>query len=527
MRDHRRGRVWVLVAAAWFAGLGSADAQRPPGSEAPPDREAPDKPPAAVDLDVPSDPDAWLPAADEKDASTRALQSLYDPGGLTSARAVEEVIRTSPDIRRTKALALEAKGGALQAMSTLVPRLEMRGTANKLSNVQTAGINSDANQEVIDGLIDQLRTPDTPANQANQILWDGLLGDSGFQFPALTNQYNLEAQMTYSFTESLARSLPAYRAAKKNKEAAKQQYEAELNNVAFNAWEAYYEFARAKAGVGVANSAVESAEAQRSETAALVDGGAAARVDLMRVEAQLEAAKVSLANAELGFQVAQRSLQTLMHTDVVPTLGEDLSKPVRGIPNDTEAELYERALQERPDLQALDTYVEATQHQLRSANGGRAPDILVRGLAQYANPNFRVVPQQQRFQATWEVGAVIQWAPNDTVNAQGRSRQLQADLERAYADVQALKDAIRVEVAEGYQGVVAATAALKSARLGLTAAEEGYRVKREQLQAGIVNTTDLLQAQTDLIRAQVDLVESAVGIRIAKAQLLRAVGERP
>ncbi|MEM9728168.1 MAG: TolC family protein, partial [Myxococcota bacterium] len=143
------------------------------------------------------------------------------------------------------------------------------------------------------------------------------------------------------------------------------------------------------------------------------------------------------------------------------------------------------------------------------------------------NPNFRVVPQQQRFQATWEVGAVIQWAPNDTVNAQGRSRQLQADLERAYADVQALKDAIRVEVAEGYQGVVAATAALKSARLGLTAAEEGYRVKREQLQAGIVNTTDLLQAQTDLIRAQVDLVESAVGIRIAKAQLLRAVGERP
>ena len=64
-------------------------------------------------------------------------------------------------------------------------------------------------------------------------------------------------------------------------------------------------------------------------------------------------------------------------------------------------------------------------------------------------------------------------------------------------------------------------------RLGLEAAREGYRVTREQLQAGIVNTTTLLQAQTELIRAQVDVVESAIGIRVAKAQLQRAIGEMP
>ena len=68
---------------------------------------------------------------------------------------------------------------------------------------------------------------------------------------------------------------------------------------------------------------------------------------------------------------------------------------------------------------------------------------------------------------------------------------------------------------------------MESARLGLSAAREGYRVTREQLQAGIVNTTTLLQAQSELIRAQVDVVESAIGIRVAKAQLLRAIGEMP
>ncbi len=455
-------------------------------------------------------------ADDQDDAAARALRSLYVPEGLTAERAVEEVLRTSPDVQRTRTLSLEAKGGAVQAMSGLVPRLELTARATKLSPVETAGLTEDVEQ--INNLIGMVADP--PA----QMLWRGLFD---FQFPALTTQYATDATLIYSFTGSLAEALPAYRAAKKNKKAARQQLDAELNNVAFDARQAYYEFARAKAGVGVAESAVGAAEAQRKDTAALVSAGAAAKVDLLRVEAQLEAANVSLERAKLGFQVAQRALQTLMHTEEVPTLGEDLSEPVSGIPTEGEDELKARAFANRPDLQALHTYVEATRHQLKSANGGRAPDILVRGSAQYSNPNLRVVPQQERFEATWEVSAVIRWAPTDTVEAQGRSKQLQAELRRAEADVIALGDAIRIEVAEGYHGVRAATAALKSARLGLSAAREGYRVKREQLQAGIVNTTDLLQAQSELIRAQVDVVDSAVGLRIAKAQLLRAIGTRP
>ena len=108
-----------------------------------------------------------------------------------------------------------------------------------------------------------------------------------------------------------------------------------------------------------------------------------------------------------------------------------------------------------------------------------------------------------------------------------RDEQDEAALQQAEADTQLLRDAIRVEVADGYNGLIAARSAIESARLGLEAAREGYRVTREQLQAGIVNTTTLLQAQAELIRAQVDLVDSSIGIRIAKAQLLRAIGEMP
>jgi outer membrane protein TolC len=475
-----RYKVVIGVAAILF-GLSATGSH----AQAPPKDEAKTQPETLPDV----------PADEQDDAAARALRSLYVPGGLTSRQAVTQVVATSPDLDRTKTLLLDAKGGAMQAMSALVPRLDLLGRYSRLSPVNNP-------------------TYDIP-------------GLGTLSFPSLTQQFASDATLVYSFTDSLAEALPAYRAAKKNKVAAGYQIEAERNNVAFAARQAYYEFARAEAGLGVANFALEAAESQRKETESLVQAGSAARVDLLRVEAQQEAARVAVERAKLGLQVATRALQALMHTDELPTLGEDLSGPVADVPTDTEDDLKERAFRDRPDLLALRAYIEASKHQLRSAIGGRMPDLLIRGSAQYSNPNLRVIPQQDGFDATWEAGAVIRWSPNETARAQGRAKQLQAELDRAHADVIALQDLVRVEVAEGYHGMLAARSAMQSARLGLSAAREGYRVTREQLQAGVVNTTTLLQAQAELIRAQVDVVDSAIGLRVTSAQLRRAIGEMP
>lgn len=503
MAIHRT--VSVIHIAGILSGLAAAEV-----SAQAPSPTTPEDTPKATPLGVVQGP--------VDDEAAAALRSLYVPGGLTSDQAVQQVVARSPDLERTKALLNEAKGGALQAMSGVVPRLELIARYSRLSPVDTAGLTTGDDAAALEELIMGVDDPEA------QQLWRGLFS---YQFPSLTQQYATDATLVYSFTDSLAEAMPAYRAAKKSKVAADRQIEAELNNVAFNARQAYYEYARAEATLAVANFALEAAISQREETGALVGVGSAARVDLMRVEAQEEAARVAVERAKLGVQVTARALQALMGSEVEPSLGEDLSASVTGVPTENEPTLQERAYQNRPDLLALRKYIEVTRHQLKSANGGRIPDLLVRGSVQYSNPNLRVVPQQERFDATWEVGAVIRWAPNDTVEAQGRSRQLQADLQRAYADVTSLEDAIRVEVAQGHHGMLAARAAMESARLGLSAAQEGYRVTREQLQAGIVNTTDLLQAQSELIRAQVDVIDSAIGLRVAKAQLLRAIGEMP
>lgn len=426
------------------------------------------------------------PLVTGNDPASEGLRSLYVPGGLTSEEAVTRTLATSPDLERTRALVLEAKGAALRAMGGLIPRLDLSASYTRLSRVFR---------------------PE--------------------QFPLFLDNLATDATLGYSLTGSLAESLPSYRAAKNDKVASRYQIEAETNDVAFSAREAYYEFARAKAALGVALKTLEEATSQNQETNALVEAGAAPRVDAMRTQAQVSAAQVSVSQAELSLAVARRTLQTLMHVETMPTLGEDLSLPVVGVPTQTQKALERRALAERPDLKAVRTVVKATEHQLRAARGGAAPEVLMTGTAEYVNPNPRVFPSEARFQATWDARALVTWSPSDTVVAAGQAKQRKAELRRAVADIIALEDAIKVEVAEGYHGLFQAEAAWQSARVGLQAAVETYRIRRAQLREGVVNTTDLLQAEAELTRARLDVVDSAIGLRTAKATLLRAIGVRP
>ena len=249
MASHRFS-VFIGVASV-FLGLETA----PVHAQAPP----------AVESETPGQARGSSFAEQKDDAAAEALRSLYVPGGLTSTQAVTQIVATSPDLDRAKTLLLDAKGGAMQAMSALVPRLELLGRYSRLSPVDNSGI-FEGEFEDQNGNTFSFSVP--------------------VDFPSLTQQLASDATLIYSFTDSLAEALPAYRAAKKNKISAAYQIEAERNNVAFAARQAYYEFARAEAGLGVANFALEAAVSQRKETEALVEAGSAARVDLMRVQAQ-------------------------------------------------------------------------------------------------------------------------------------------------------------------------------------------------------------------------------------------------
>jgi len=454
------------------------------------------------------------------------LESLYTQGGLTADEAARRAVEVAPSMNRARASVELAEAGSRRAFLGVLPRLALTARYTRLSDVENSGFTQGFTPEQ-EALARQAITAvaDPVARGIFLAQLDSQIALANFTFPVLVNQYALQASLSYPVSDLFFSILPAYSATEEASEASRLQLDAQRQTIDLQAREAFYNYARARGGLIVAQSSVAQAEAQHRQVSALVAAGAAARVDLMRIEALLASARVAVAQAEGGVRVAGVALRMLMHSEgnELPLVGEQLEHappPIVG----SEDELVVRAVGQRVELRALRTLVTSRQEAIRARAGARYPHLGAQFNVDVANPNNRIFPQQEEFRATWDVSAVLTWSPNDLLTANADVSQAEAELAQTQSDLDQLEDAVRLEVAQARASYDAARAAFEAAATGIAAAEESYRVRLEQLRAGAAVLSDLTDADTEVTRSRLQLLNAAIDLRIAEARLRRASG---
>lgn len=468
-----------------------------------------------------SDATTNLTSEELADALRDQLAELMDEGGLSVRDAVRRSVESAPSIASAERMVMASEAATRLAWQGFFPILEGSFRYTRLSRITqpSFAIGGDAldpslAQPIVDGLDD----PNA------RILWNGLLSafggeDSGFTFPVILNNYAFRISATYPISDLLFTILPGYRASQAAESAQRAQIAVEQRTIALRASEAYYALARARGGLVVANKAVEQVMAHRTQVAALVDAGAAARVDLMRVDAELARARVNAARTQGSAAIAERSLQVLLHTPREPVrLAEDFAAPLPTLDGDLEA-LTRNALRDRPEMVAMREAVRARESAIRVELGRRYPQLALQGNVDIANPNNRIIPQQEEFRTTWDVSVVLRWSPNEMGQARQRIEQARAQILSLEADMLALEDAVRLEVAQAHEELRASLLAFEAAVVGLAAADESYRVRREQLAAGAAVTADVIDSESELTRARLDVVDAGIAVRLAKVRL--------
>lgn len=522
----------LTIFSVAFLSLGVAslvDAQ--PRAEALPTEEAPS--PGEVPLPGPAPSPAEVARAagagsaaqlapDQlADALREQLAVLVDDHGISSRDAVRRAVASAPSLESAERVVLASEAATRLAWQGFFPQLEGSFRYTRLSRITQPNFSFGGDaldpsiaQPIVDGL-------DDPNARA---LWTGLLSafggdDSGFTFPVILNNYAFRVSVTYPLSDLLFTILPGYRASQAAESAQRAQIAVEQRTIALRASEAFYGLARARGGSVVANKAVEQVMAHRQQVAALVEAGAAARVDLMRVDAELARARVAAARTQGAAAIAERSLQVLLHAPGEPVgLAEDFAAPLPALDPDVE-ELIRRALRERPEMRAMREAVRAREAAIRVELGRRYPQLAVQGNIDIANPNNRIIPQQEEFRTTWDLSVVLRWSPNEMGQARQRVEQARAQVLALEADMMALEDAVRLEVAQAHEELRASLLAFEAAVVGLVAADESYRVRREQLEAGAAVTADVIDAESELTRARLDVVDAGIAVRLAKARL--------
>ena len=179
---------------------------------------------------------------------------------------------------------------------------------------------------------------------------------------------------------------------------------------------------------------------------------------------------------------------------------------------------------ERAERRALGQRLKAAQEREAATAAGAKPQLFVAGGYDYARPNPRIFPRADRWEDSWDASVNVSWTLWDG----GRRRAEQAEAAAAARAIESriteLDRQVAFEVEARGLELDSARAAIAAADEGIRSALEARRVIGERYQAGVVTSTDVLDAELAVLQAQLDRTRALASARLAEARLERALG---
>jgi outer membrane protein TolC len=432
-------------------------------------------------------------------------------GGLTAAEAGRRAAQTSFEARgkldEVRATAAEVD----RAFQGFYPRLSLMGRYTRLSELEAP---------VLGNVVAAPTLPAGPLPPGAPLVSVPL------RFPILLDQTFVQLNLTVPVSDYLARVAPALASARHGEAGARLDAERARQAAALQGKMAYYAWVRAQFQRLVAAQTLRQAEAHRAAVKSARDFQRASDADLLQAEARVADAQLLLARTGNFIAATLRQVRLALHETAGRPLsiGDRFDEDAAGAPDAAEA-LEARALARRVELKALDERIAALGEQRRAARGAAWPRLDAFANGYLANPNARVLPPEQRWQESWDVGVQLSYTFNELPGASAQERALEARREALASQRAALADAIRAEVSEAARALADAGAALDSTRVSLKAADEALRVRRLLFSAGEASAVQVVDAEAELLGARLQRIAALVDRQAARARLEHALGE--
>ena len=446
--------------------------------------------PAAAQADLTVPTPAVAPASPTAAFDEALAQLLARPGGLTAADAGTRAAAASPAAERKDAETAGALERVREIQRAIMPVVNAGVSYTRLSTLDVA------------------------------------MFAPGVSIPMFFNSYHLGADVAVPLAEILAK-LPVMRdSAKDGAKASELAGRAARLTAASDAQIAYYEWVRAQLQVAVTTRLVAQVQSTLGQVQALVDAQRAARVDVLRLQAQLS--QVELALAKIQQLLTKRELQLRIaipaDDDEVLTIGEDVRTAEALPPLPPTDQLIAEARGRRLEAKALIEAAHSVERPLAGSKVGALPRFDLFGQGTYDNPNQRVFPSKDEFKFTWAAGARVTWSMNSYLSVDPQIGQAKAQIRAIAADQRALGLGIRAEVTTARSALELADRSLAATVLGLASAEESYRVRQELLANQRATATELVDAETALTQARFAAIDALIDRRIAWVKLRHAAG---
>lgn len=343
-------------------------------------------------------------------------------------------------------------------------------------------------------------------------------------FPNIPDVYRTRAGLTLPVYTS-GRIEGGIQAAEAQTTAAEKDVGSAQNDLTLETRTAYWSLVAASESERVLTEAVATFEAHLRDVQNRERLGLAARNEVLLIQVERDRAELNRLQAANAAAIANANLLRLV--GLAPATRIEATEP-RTAPEAAATEiepLVARALESRPDAAALRSRIAAADAAVKVTRAASLPQAGVSAGYDLARPNSRVLPLVPEWKGTWSVAVNLSWNVFDGGRASAAVTQAQAQAQAARRQLEDLERRVRLDVTSRAFDLRTARAALEVAQRGLEAARESLRVSRDRYREGLIASSDLLDGETALLRAGLDETQAVIQLRVAMAQLERAVGQ--
>jgi outer membrane protein TolC len=286
----------------------------------------------------------------------------------------------------------------------------------------------------------------------------------------------------------------------------------------------FWALVTARATVSVLEQGVARTRAHVTEVRQRFDAGLVPPNEVASAEAQESRARMLLIEATNQRDLSSADLSRLTGLDGTQPIDPAAALELPDAGSRAPGSLLAEARESRSERRAMERRIDAADEQQSAVAAARRPTVAVVGGVDYARPNPRIFPREERWQESWEIGVNVGWTLWDggrTVHEMAAAAHTATAARQRLAEFDSL---LGVEVRQRTLDIESGRAAVAAAEDSRRAAAEARRVVAERYRAGVITQTEVLDAEFALLQAELDRTRALAGVRLAEARLARALG---
>jgi len=366
----------------------------------------------------------------------------------------------------------------------------------------------------------------TRLGEATTIISPALTGTQGSGGEIETGTQN-NFRWTGSITQPLFTGFAltsSFELAKLGIDQSKMDLDLEKLDLALMVKEAYFNILKADKTVDVAKSAVESLESHLKVANSFYEAGVIPINDLLKAEVELANAQHDLIKALNASRLSRASFNNLLSRSI-NSLVEIEDILVYQLENPDFEEYLNIALQNRPEIKILEINSMQIDQQIKLAKSKYYPEIALNYNYIKEGDAPEVSGSDFHESSSWRAVVGLSWTFWDWGKTRNSVRQNES-LKRQLSQVRkALEDGIRLELQNAILDLSEAEKNIPTAQKAVDQAEENLRVSEDRYKTQVTTSTEVLDAQTLLSQARMNYYNALYDHNLAKAGLLRAIGE--